>query len=140
MRPLGEEDTRARYSVTLPQPHLALTPHRLDGIPSSKVWALDRDKAAIQRSCWVEHRFKDRFCIQHAPFSRIAEACTTVPYDGVLFDLGVSSDQVSLSSVASELLHGNSWPRLIEGSHSIPTVHWTCAWTKGPRPSLRLTL
>lgn len=39
-------------------------------------------------------RFGNRFRAYHTPFSELAKICTDIPYDGVLFDLGMSSDQV----------------------------------------------
>lgn len=61
------------------------------------VCALDRDAYAVQRSHWLRTKFGDRFRVYHAPFSELAKTCTKVPYDGVLFDLGISSDQVCLT-------------------------------------------
>jgi 16S rRNA (cytosine1402-N4)-methyltransferase len=65
--------------------------------PDGRVVGLDADPQAIERARKRLARFGDRFEAVHARFSRlraVAEACGVGPVDGVLMDLGVSSDQI----------------------------------------------
>jgi 16S rRNA (cytosine1402-N4)-methyltransferase len=58
----------------------------LNAAPGVKLVAVDRDARAISR---------DRVSLIHAPFSQVAELAGEWQFDGVLADLGMSSDQLA---------------------------------------------
>ncbi len=65
--------------------------------PDGRLLGLDADPAALGRSHRRLHRFEHRVVLVHANFDQlqlIAEREGFVPADGVLMDLGVSSDQL----------------------------------------------
>ena len=66
--------------------------------PDGRLLGLDADPDALGRSQRRLHRFERRVVLVHANFDRlqpIAERYGFVPADGVLMDLGVSSDQLA---------------------------------------------
>jgi 16S rRNA (cytosine1402-N4)-methyltransferase len=67
----------------------------LDSSPDAWVVALDRDMRSIERakSSWAA-RYGERLELVHAPFSQLASACSFRGFDGVLADLGMSTDQL----------------------------------------------
>lgn len=65
----------------------------LQAAPGVRVIALDRDPAAQVRAAGVREEFGDRFELIDRDFGRLAEL-TQENFDGVLFDLGVSSFQL----------------------------------------------
>lgn len=66
----------------------------LDADPDCWVVAMDRDSRALERGVGWAGRYGDRLDLVHAPFSRIAEAASGRVFDGVLADLGMSTDQL----------------------------------------------
>lgn len=58
--------------------------------PQGSVTAMDRDPDAVQRARRLQTEFGDRFCMIHANFEDLASVVEG-PFDGILFDLGVSS-------------------------------------------------
>ena len=66
----------------------------LEAHPQNRVTALDRDSRAIERSIEIRSRYADRFAAVHAPFSAIKTLFSTHRFNGVLADLGVSTDQL----------------------------------------------
>ena len=65
----------------------------LDAAPGTTVVALDRDPAAGARAAALTTDFGDRFTLVDRDFARLAELPLT-GFDGILFDLGVSSFQL----------------------------------------------
>jgi len=66
----------------------------LDAHPDSWVVALDRDSRALKRgSAWASE-YGERLELVHSPFSRLLEAVQFRGFDGVLADLGMSTDQL----------------------------------------------
>lgn len=65
----------------------------LDSNPSNHLTALDRDPAAGERARGVASDYPGRFCFHRMDFGDLAELQTD-PFDGILFDLGVSSFQL----------------------------------------------
>ncbi len=66
--------------------------------PDGRLLGLDADPDALRRSQRRLHRFGRRVVLVHANFDRlqsVAERYGFVPADGVLMDLGVSSDQLA---------------------------------------------
>lgn len=65
----------------------------LDAAPDTRVVALDRDPAAQTRAAALREEFGDRFELIDRDFGRLAEI-EAADFDGILFDLGVSSFQL----------------------------------------------
>jgi 16S rRNA (cytosine1402-N4)-methyltransferase len=66
--------------------------------PDGRLLGLDADAAAVREASDHLERFGDRAVIRHANFARLAEMARSEgmePLDGVLFDLGLSSYQLS---------------------------------------------
>lgn len=60
----------------------------------SRLIGMDWDEAAIGRCAFLRDEFGDRVELHHAPYDRIADVLGSVEVDGVLLDLGFSSDQL----------------------------------------------
>jgi 16S rRNA (cytosine1402-N4)-methyltransferase len=70
----------------------------LDAAKPGRVLALDRDPAAVRAARKRLATYGRRLILEHASFVELAEVATTNgfrPADGVLFDLGLSSDQLA---------------------------------------------
>src|SRR5688572_26862807 len=65
----------------------------LESAPDVNVVALDRDPAAGERATALREKFDGRFTLFDRDFGRLAELPIT-GFDGILFDLGVSSFQL----------------------------------------------
>ena len=65
----------------------------LEAAPEVNVIALDRDPAAQNRAHVLRESFPDRFALLDRDFSRLADLPLR-DFDGILFDLGVSSFQL----------------------------------------------
>ncbi len=66
--------------------------------PDGRLLGLDADTAAVREASIVLARFGDRAVIRHANFSalaRVAQEAGLGPFDGILFDLGLSSYQLA---------------------------------------------
>jgi 16S rRNA (cytosine1402-N4)-methyltransferase len=66
----------------------------LNASADSWVVALDRDARAIKRGEPLVAEFGDRLTLVHAPFSEVDSAQSFRGFDGVLADLGMSTDQL----------------------------------------------
>ena len=58
------------------------------------VYGTDRDLAAIERAKSLAKDFPDRFIAKHASFSDVALVLAGEKFDGIIADLGISSDQL----------------------------------------------
>jgi 16S rRNA (cytosine1402-N4)-methyltransferase len=65
----------------------------LEAAPAVDVVALDRDPAAAPRAAELSAQFGERFTLVDRDFGQLAELPQTA-FDGILFDLGVSSFQL----------------------------------------------
>lgn len=65
----------------------------LEAAPAVNVVALDRDPAAAPRAAELSAQFGERFTLVDRDFGQLAELSQTA-FDGILFDLGVSSFQL----------------------------------------------
>ena len=65
----------------------------LEAAPGVSVVALDRDPAAGERAAALRAEFGERFELVDRDFGRLADLAVG-PFDGILFDLGVSSFQL----------------------------------------------
>ena len=66
--------------------------------PSGQVLAIDADQAAVARARTLAERYPGRLLPCHGNFrdlARLAQSYGFVPVDGILFDLGLSSDQLA---------------------------------------------
>ena len=66
----------------------------LEASPDATVAAVDRDLRAIARARESLRSFGDRVTLAHAPFSKTAEVFQGRTFDGLLADLGLSTDQL----------------------------------------------
>ncbi len=66
----------------------------LDANPNSFVVALDRDQRALERGAQWEQRYGGRLRLVHSPFSGLVAASEGLKFDGILADLGMSTDQL----------------------------------------------
>lgn len=69
--------------------------------PDGRLLGIDADRAAIAEAGRVLHRFGSRVVLRQANFSELFDVATSeglVPFDGVLFDLGLSSYQLADAS------------------------------------------
>lgn len=62
--------------------------------PNTRVVALDRDERAIARARKRLEPQRDRISFHHLPFSRAGELAGEGPFDAVIADLGLSTDQL----------------------------------------------
>lgn len=65
----------------------------LEAAPGTQVIALDRDPAALERAAPLQQEYAGRFTLIDRDFGRLAEL-PDKDFNGVLFDLGVSSFQL----------------------------------------------
>lgn len=66
----------------------------LEAAPGVSVVALDRDPAAADRAAPLRAEFGERFTLVDRDFGRLGELAIEGSFDGMLFDLGVSSFQL----------------------------------------------
>ncbi len=66
----------------------------LEASPDAWVIALDRDGRAIERGRRWGSRYGERLELIHAPFSKVESVVSFRGFDGVLADLGMSTDQL----------------------------------------------
>ena len=66
----------------------------LEANPKNKVTAIDRDKDAVSRAEHLLNEFSERVTLLHASFSGLAKALCGENFNGILADLGISSDQL----------------------------------------------
>jgi 16S rRNA (cytosine1402-N4)-methyltransferase len=66
----------------------------LDASPDSWVIALDRDARALDRATRWASQYGERLTLVHSPFSKASESVGAVKFDGILADLGMSTDQL----------------------------------------------
>lgn len=66
----------------------------LDASPDAWVVAMDRDSRAIQRGEALVAHYGERLELVHAPFADLERAVSFKGFDGVLADLGMSTDQL----------------------------------------------
>jgi 16S rRNA (cytosine1402-N4)-methyltransferase len=66
----------------------------LEASPDNWVVALDRDARALERGSKWAARYGERLTLIHSPFSQAATSVGSAKFDGVLADLGMSTDQL----------------------------------------------
>lgn len=66
----------------------------LEASPDSRVFAVDRDPRAIERARRLVDQFEPRLRVQQGTFSRVLELFPQIVFDGIVADLGLSTDQL----------------------------------------------
>jgi 16S rRNA (cytosine1402-N4)-methyltransferase len=66
----------------------------LDASPESWVVAIDRDARALARAEAWAPRYGERLTLLHGPFSQVLTRLGATKFDGILADLGMSTDQL----------------------------------------------
>ena len=66
----------------------------LEAAPETTLHAVDRDPAAVRRAQALRDAFGERFAFFHGNFEALDQVAPPGLYDGILFDLGVSSYQL----------------------------------------------
>lgn len=66
----------------------------LEANPKNTVTAIDRDKRAIERAEVLRERYGDRFTAHQTDFVGLTDCVAGERFDGILADLGLSTDQL----------------------------------------------
>lgn len=66
----------------------------LEANSSNVLFGCDRDSRALERASRRLERFSGRFNLFHSRFSEISGLVSSVRFDGILLDLGISTDQL----------------------------------------------
>ncbi|MEY4669286.1 MAG: hypothetical protein RL518_1985 [Pseudomonadota bacterium] len=88
----------------------------LESSPDAWVVAMDRDSRAIQRGSGLAAQYGERLELVHAPFAELERAVSFKGFDGILADLGMSTDQLKEGRGFSFVDEGSLDMRMDESS------------------------
>ena len=95
----------------------------LTAAPETNVVALDRDAAAQGRAAALCEEFADRFALIDRDFGQLAEL-SMEGFDGILFDLGVSSFQLDDAERGFSFRHDAPADMRMDQRSGVPASRW----------------